>query len=168
MIRKLKHINHDCRWTHVDNLLSVLVDCGEVWPWAVSLRKQSQTYRNFKDIKIMNRKSFTRRFILCSKLISCSDMCVSVTDVITLKYCTLSSSAPDSTEELMRHNGSPLESETRKSPCQSQPYRMFHHIYRTGAAPWPHRPKHIIHHRKHNRGSEKNTTVYHRELYSTP
>lgn len=31
--------------------------------------------------------------------------------IVTLKYCTLRSSAPDCTEELTRHNGSPDESE---------------------------------------------------------
>ncbi len=95
-------------WTHIDHLFSALVDRAEVWPRAVGLRKRSQTNRtgfNLTDHPLL--------WQMTAHLCISTGKQINVTDVITLKYCTLSSSAPDSTEELMRHSGSPLKSETR-------------------------------------------------------
>lgn len=80
--------------THVHHLLSVLVDGGEVWSGAVSLVKQTTA-------KVS---------------VSCDPReGPGGTEALTLTYCTLKSSAPASTEELMRHRGCPPTSETAES-----------------------------------------------------
>lgn len=82
--------------THIHHLLSVLVERGEVRSAAVSLGQ-----RNHIQGQLQPQRG--------------SGLALAKTGGLTLKYCTLKSSAPASTEELMRHRGCPPASERAQS-----------------------------------------------------
>lgn len=79
--------------THIDHLLRILVDGGEVGSGSVRLGQTNQVQGDCRGQWGSEQRPL----------------------VLTLKYCTLKSSAPVSTEELMRHRGRPPASERAES-----------------------------------------------------